>query len=342
VVRPYHRLNATLLSALFVAAGASLQRPALAAPTDSALAETLYQEARALVDQGNYAEACPKFAESYRVAPATGTLLNLAQCHEAQGKFASAWAEFQAASVASRRDNRPDRVQYADEHAKDLFPKLSRLTITLAPGVDTSTLEITLDGTVVGAATLGVAVPLDPGEHVVDARSPGKQPFSATVTLGAVADQKALVIPELTPAESAVTPTPAPPPPNAAQPAEARTQPSQPADRSAPIPTSVYVAGGATLALGAASIVTGLIYLDRRASYQDYRSAATDESDQGPDYDSAKALGVTNVVLWSATAVGAGVTAYLYFTRPKTQARAVNLSATVSPGFSGISARGEF
>ncbi len=339
-MRASNRRNTTLAPVLVAAASALLQKPALAAPTDSALAETLYQEARALVEQGNYTEACPKFAESYRVAPATGTLLNLAACHEAQGKFASAWAEFQAASVASRRDGRSDRVQYADEHAKDLFPKLSRLTITAAPGVDASTLEITLDGTVVGAATLGVAVPLDPGEHLIDARSPGKEPFSAAVTLGPVADQASVVIPALAPATSAVTP--AAPPPKATPAAETKTQSSQPADRSAPIPTSVYVAGGATLALGAASVVTGLLYLDRRESYQDYRSAAKDETDQGPDYDSAKALGVTNVVLWTTTAVGAGVTAYLYFTRPDTPARGVSLSATVSPGFTGLTARGEF
>jgi len=318
-------------------------RPAFGAPTDSALAETLYQEARTLMEQGDHAAACPKLAESYRIAPATGTLLNLATCHEAQGRFASAWAEFQSASVAARRDGRPDRVEYADQHAKDLFPKLSRLTITVAPGVDVATLEITLDGTIVGAATLGVAAPLDPGEHAVKAHGPGRLPFTTTVTLGAVADQKSVTIPELTPDPAAVAARSAPPP--SAAPAAATQvppRPPPPADRPRPIPTSVYVAGGATVALGVASVATGVLYLNRRASYQEYRETTANEHDQGPDYESAKTLGVTNAVLWAATAVGAGVTAYLYVTRPEAEFESVSLSARVSPGFSGFIARGEF
>jgi hypothetical protein len=333
-----HALRIGLPAALAVA-GMLAARPAVAAPNDSALAETLYQTARELMDQGKYAEACPKFAESYRVGPATGTLLNLAACHEAQGKLASAWAEFMNASVAARRDGRPDRVQYADEHARDLLPKLSRLTITAAPGLDTSTVEIALDGTLVGPATLGVAAPLDPGEHVVEATSPGKRSFSATVTLGAVADQQTVTIPELSPAE---TPAGAPPPVVTAAPAAGSTPAPVPAERPAPIPTSVYVAGGATVALGAATVVTGILYLNKRASYHDYRATAQNENDRGPDYDAAKTLGVTNAVLFGATLVGAGVTAYLYTTRPKTAIVTGSVSASVGMGFSGLVARGEF
>jgi hypothetical protein len=215
------------------------------------------------------------------------------------------------------------------------------LTITVAPGVDVATLEITLDGTLVGAATLGVAAPLDPGEHVVEAHGPGKLPFSVTVTLGAVGDQQSVTIPELAPDPAAQVAPPAPAA-TAAPAVATQTEPPPPADRHRPIPTSVYVAGGTTLALGAASIVTGFLYLDRRSSYQDYRETATDEADQGPDHDPAKTLGVTNAVLWTATAVGAGVTAYLYVTRPEAAIETVSVSASVAPGFSGIVARGEF
>src|SRR5688572_18915059 len=43
-----------------------------ASGTEVALAEALYQEARELFAAADYAAACPKFAESYRLDPATG------------------------------------------------------------------------------------------------------------------------------------------------------------------------------------------------------------------------------------------------------------------------------
>src|SRR5882672_7960826 len=125
------------------------------------LAETLYQTGRDLMTAGKYAEACPKFAESYRLDAATGTLLNLAACHEAEGKFASAWGEFTDGANAAERDGRDDRVEYATDRAQALLPKLSRLVIDTAQGVDRAALQISLDGAEVGAAALGVPMPLD-------------------------------------------------------------------------------------------------------------------------------------------------------------------------------------
>lgn len=310
--------------------------PARADTSNSALAESLYQAARDLMAQGNYAAACPKFAESYRVGPATGTLLNLAACHEAEGKVATAWGEFTEAAVLARRDGRTDRVQFAEERSNALLPKLSRLTISAEPGVDVSALEIRLDGSVVGAATLGVAAPVDPGEHVVDVTSVGKKPIIIRVTLAPDADQKTVTIPALAAAPAA------PPPPVAAQPVSPAPAPPKEVERSRPIPTSAYVAGGATVALGAATIVTGAMYLSRRTDYKEYRKTAESEDDHGPDYGPAQTLGTVNAVLLAGTVVGAGLTAYLYFTRPEAPVRTGKVTLSVGPGFSGVAASGEF
>jgi hypothetical protein len=165
--------------------------------TDRALAEELFRQGQALVEAKRYAEACPKFAESQRLDPGTGTLLNLAACHQAEGKLASAWTEYSTAITLSQRDNRPDRVAFAEERLKEIEPKLSRLTIELSAAADTPGLVIKLDGAVVGRPALGVAVPVDPGTHNVEASATGKQPWQATVDIPAGPASKSVVIPAL-------------------------------------------------------------------------------------------------------------------------------------------------
>ena len=88
------------------------------ANAQQALAESLFQQARDLLEQGKVAEACPKFAESQRLDPATGTLLGLALCHEQEGKLASAWAEFVEAQGMAKRDGQQKRQQFAKQKAR--------------------------------------------------------------------------------------------------------------------------------------------------------------------------------------------------------------------------------
>lgn len=334
------RSRARLAVVAAVAASASFVAPRAGAQsgTEVSLADTLYRQARELSAAGNYAEACPKFAESYRLDPGTGTLLNLASCHESLGKLATAWVEYKEALVQSRRDRRQSRIEYAEQHMAALTPKLSRLTVTLASAADQAGLELSLDGVVVGVAALGVATPLDPGTHTVTAKAPGKKPWSGSVEIAAVAGEQTLVIPALE----------ALPPPPAAAPLRIAALPAAPAPvtphadvaRERPVPSSVYIAGGATIALAVAASITGGVYLNERSSYDASGRYNADRAKS--DHDSLVALGVVNLALWIATAGGAAATTYFYVSRPAQPAPTAGFMLTpwASANGGGLLARG--
>lgn len=178
-------LRAALLAASLCAA-ATPAAPARAAdpikkanPADAALAEALFKEARDLMRSKNYAAACPKFAESYRLDPGLGALLNLAACHEAQGKIATAWGEYRDADAQALRTNDKSRQKFAAEHASALEPRLPKLVLTMRE--PPANLEVSRDGTALGTASLGTPLPIDPGEHRIEATAPGFLPWSTKV-----------------------------------------------------------------------------------------------------------------------------------------------------------------
>lgn len=175
-------------------------RAASAQPSskDAAMAETLFEDAKKRMASRDYAGACPKLAESYRLDPGSGTLTALAICHEHIGKTASAWAEFVEVVGEAQRAGRPDRVRFARQRAHALEHGLSRLTISVAPETaQLSDLEVRRDDVVVGPAAWGVAAPIDPGDHVIEATAPGKQTWSTHVSIAQSEDRRTIVVPAL-------------------------------------------------------------------------------------------------------------------------------------------------
>lgn len=143
----------------------------------AAAAESLFQEARKLIDAKRFSEACPKLVASHKLAPAVGTLLNLADCYEKAGQLASAWARFHEAIALAQRLGRPDREKTAKDRAEKLEPRMIRLTIVSLE----KDAEVKLDGSVLDPAVLGTAVPVDPGKHAIEASAKGKKPFTTTI-----------------------------------------------------------------------------------------------------------------------------------------------------------------
>jgi len=189
--------------------GLSFAAVAVAEPTsaDKSLATQLFKEGRALVDQGRYTEGCRKLEESQRLDPGGGTLLNLALCHEKEGRTATAWTEFTEALGIARKDDRPQRAEIAQQHIEALEPTLSRLVVQIPPASDLPDLEIKRDGTAIRRAAWGTAMPIDPGDHVIEAFALGKLPWKQTVTVPPKAETKTIAVPVLENAPVAPTPS---------------------------------------------------------------------------------------------------------------------------------------
>lgn len=174
--------------------------PAAHADDAGAQAQVLFDEGKRLMDAENYAVACPKLAESQRLDPGNGTLARLATCHEKLGKTATAWSEFAELVTSAQRAGQADRERFARQRIAALEPRLSRLTIVVPADVATTTgLVVQRDAIVVGVAAWGVGIPVDPGDHTIEASAPGKQAWSTHLVIGAANDNKQIAVPALAP-----------------------------------------------------------------------------------------------------------------------------------------------
>ena len=241
----------TQVSALLVVLGASLTLTTIASgqaqdSATAAAAEALFQQGHQLYEAKRFAEACPKFAESFRLENTTGSLLALASCHEAEGKLASAWSEYTDTVARARRDGRNDRADAADARAAAIKPKLAKVTVMLAPGAtEVPGLQVKRDGIVIAGAAFGAPLPVDRGEHIFEASAPGYQTWSGRGTIADGASET-VTIPRLLPGAKGEAPPVGP----GEQP-RAAADTATPSSGGAPLRTIGVVAGVAGLvALG--------------------------------------------------------------------------------------------
>jgi hypothetical protein len=164
----------TTLFALAILCSAPVARADERASVD---AEMLFREGRRAADAGNYALACEKFEASHKVQPAPGTLLNLADCEESRGLLTRSWRDFLA--LADALPETDERKAVALERARTLERSMPRLRVRLAR--TSFEARVFRDGVELGDMTLGVALPVDPGHHLVVVREPGFHEQSYTL-----------------------------------------------------------------------------------------------------------------------------------------------------------------
>jgi serine/threonine-protein kinase len=165
--------------------------------TDAAAGGALFGEARELMAQGKYAEACAKLDAAKSLLPSAGTFLTLGDCFEKNGQTASAFGAFLEGMLFARKTGDHDREAEGRRRAALLEPRLSKLALQLAPGDRGAGFVLHQNGRAIPEATWGSAVPIDPGEHTIDASSPGRQTWKTVVHVEAKPGTTMVTVPIL-------------------------------------------------------------------------------------------------------------------------------------------------
>jgi hypothetical protein len=182
------------------------------AHAQSAGAEALFREGRTLIKQGKIDAGCDKLEASEKIESSVGTLLNLGDCREKQGRFATAWAAFRKAeSMAKLAGNDKKRQNEARKRAERLEDSLATITIQVGPKSKADGLVIKRDGETLDPAVYGTAIVVDPGNHTIVAEAPNAKPWKSDVSVGK-GGKRWVVVPTLEPVAEAA---PLPPPPAA-------------------------------------------------------------------------------------------------------------------------------
>ena len=287
--------------------------------SNSAAAQALFDSARDLMKKGNYAEACPKFEESQRLDPGSGTLLNLAICYEQRGLTASAWATFLEAAMSARAAGKVDRVKSAQQRADALAPRLARLTIRVADE-RMAGLEVRRDDVVVRPGQWGAAIPTDPGTHVISAKAPGRKAWQLSVTLRDGASET-VSIPRLEVSPAAATTASAETSTQAAN-TSSIVKSSPPEERTASSKGGAQrVVALAAVGVGVAGVVVGSVYGLKSMSEHDESQKTCDGGacDDQAGFDAlirARSAGDVSTVAFIAGAASLTAGAILWFTAP--------------------------
>jgi serine/threonine-protein kinase len=325
---PASRLGILLGAALASTFAAQVAR-ADPSSGEVAMAETLFVDAKQRMASGDYASACPKLAESYRLDPGGGTLTALAVCHEHIGKTATAWAEFGQVASEAHQQGRLDRETFARQHIAALEPGLSKLTVRIAPETaQLPNVQVRRDGALIGPASWGVASPIDPGDHVIEAGALDKHPWRSHVVIDPKGDSKEITIPALTDQ----------PAPSEGEPAVEPSPEAAPTGREAPPPhrrsgvtqrIAGLSAGGGGIVLLTIGTIFGVEALTKSSDAKHVCGGAAICGDLRAvsENNDAKNAALASDILVGAGVAALGAGAFLFFTAPPGKAPAAESPA---------------
>lgn len=271
-------------------------------------------------------DALPHLARSFELQPTARAALNLSDCEQRLGDLVAAQTHAAQGADLARQQKDDELAGVAGEQLKTIEQRVPRLTVKLAgeaPGC-----AVTRDGTALPSPSLGTALAINPGRHVLAVACPGHAEGRFDVTLAEGDRTETVVSPG--PAIGAAADAPEPPP-SAPEPAP---PPERAASRGPNVPPLVVMgAGVAGLAVG---LVAGLAADGKHASLLQNCSpqGACPVSDRG-DLDAFHALRAVSTVSYVAGAVALAAGAAWWLIAPSARPSAAAAGVWIGPGFAG-------
>jgi len=257
-------------------------------------ADALFQRGVELMKADDCAEAVPQFLKSNALDASAATLLNLGTCYARLGRKATAWKTYQKAASAAQFEKDEVLRERAVQAMTMLAPTLTKVQIVTPK--DSPALSLRLNGEVLSNYN-GLPIPLDPGQNVIEAIAPGREPWRHNVTADELGATIIVEVPDL----------PVAPPP-AFHPVVAES-PSHRTDLRVP----AVVVGG----VGLAAVLVGSIFgLSAAHSYDDSHAYCAGSNCTQPGIDlrnnaSDKAAVATWTVSLGLVATATGVVLWL-------------------------------
>jgi hypothetical protein len=294
-----------------------------------AAAEALFNRGLADMEAGRYDTGCKALAESQRLDPRAGTLFTLATCEARWGHIATAATRY-GDYLALYDQLPPDRKAAQGERPKlvkaelaKLTPDIPQLTLSVVKTAPAGTV-IKHDGEVVSEATLGVALPVDPGEHTFSIQAPGGAAQEQRVTI-AKGEKKLLTL-TLEARVAAVGPEPPLP------------QPLPGPSSSDPVRSHlgpIIAFGAAVVGLGV-GIGAGVAVLGKRADLDKACPNFDCPLSEQSHLDGAKALSHVSTVGFVVAGVGAAVGTVLLVLPLRGADKPGKLGLGVGPGYARL------
>ncbi len=299
---------------------------------DAAAAGALFDKGVADMQAGHFDVACPALEESEQLDPHPGTLFTVAECQAKWGKLATAVAHYQDyVGVVSRlpsdqQTRHHARVVSANAQLAKLKPSVPQLTLVLPANAPAGT-TVSRDGVQLQGAALGLALPVDPGEHVIVTRAPGGEDTSVSVSLAAGQTKRV----ELEVKAVVAAPVVAPVAPTA--PITTSPSPAPESQRSSKTPA--YVIGGIGIAGMAVGSVAGILVFSKKSTVSSKCQDHTCDDAGVSAANSGKTLALVSDIGFGVGIVGLATSAILLLSQPKAEASAQQQTPHWQPLFAG-------